>query len=172
MRLSLIAIAAAAVAFASPALAQPWQTYRSPDLGFTVETPGATEIKQMDIPTPVGPVKTTIGVVDMGDRGVVLFSVGDYGPLVEGRAFDNDAALEGAAKGGVTNINGVIDSETTITVDGEPGREVVAHNDTLVMRSRVTLHHNKIYGLVGMGSKAVGAPPEFDRFETSFHFTD
>ncbi|HEY3811605.1 MAG TPA: hypothetical protein VGL66_00140 [Caulobacteraceae bacterium] len=170
--LGAAALTAAIVAVAASASAQAWLPYANTELGFSVETPVAAQVSNTTVATPVGDVPTLYGAIDLGERGGMVFSVGDYTALIAGRPFDVDKALEGSVQGEVANIKGVLDSETTITIDGEPGREVTAHTDTAKVRSRLVVRNSKIYMLIGVGPIATGVPPEFDRFEKSFHFTN
>jgi hypothetical protein len=173
LRLVAPAVLTAAILAATPAAsAQTWQKYANTDFNFRVETPGAPAISNASTATAAGAVPTFSATVELGDRGLLTVSVGDYGALLAGHSIDVDKALEGSVQGEVANIDGTLDSETTISVDGAPGREVIAHTVDAVVRSRMIFRDNRIYILMGIGPKAAGAPSEFERFEASFHFTN
>jgi hypothetical protein len=161
-------VAGAVLTIAGAAPAQtPWKTYTNPDLGFSVDTPTDPKVQSVEVPTPIGNATTLIGVISLGDNGGMMFSVTDYTSLLKGQTLDPDTGLEGAVQGGVNNVHGVLDSEEKIQVGGDPGREFTAHTDTLVVRTRIVLHGDRLYSVLGIGTTQAGVPQEFSRFEQS-----
>jgi hypothetical protein len=148
------------------AAADGWVPYHNASYGFSVEAPMAVALTPSTADTAVGKVPLLNGMADMGPKGVVGFTVGDYTGLPV--SDDVDASLEGAVKGEASTLNATMDSETTITVDGAPAREVNLHTDKFIMRSRIVRSGSHIYTLSGIGYPGTGVPAEYDRFAASF----
>ena len=68
-RLAVI-VAFAAIPAGNQALAQ-WVEHKPAGIGYRIEMPAAPQIQSRDIPTAVGPIKTTMALVDRGPIGFI-----------------------------------------------------------------------------------------------------
>ena len=161
----IAAVAVLACAAAAQAQAE-WRTYHNAQFGVSFEVPAEPQVSESTTNTAAGPAPTLAGTVDMHDRGALVFTVGDFSKL-NGPA-DPNVVLEGAVKGSVQNAQATLDSEKSITVLGEPARDIVVHTGAFTARERIIYAGHRIYALVGVGPLNVGVPAEYDRFIASF----
>jgi hypothetical protein len=166
------AIAAAFVlAAATQALAADaaWKTYDYPELGFSVDLPTTPTVQRVSAESPQGTVPGTSIQIDEGEQSYLGITAANY----DGFKVPDDLnqslerSVQGALKaGGVTLV-----SETTITVDGQLGREVAGRNDEkgFVMHARFVRTKSFLYEIIGLGIGDAGVPADFARVEESFH---
>ena len=163
--------AALAVALACGAAAQAqaaWQAYHNAKYGFSVETPADPRISESVTQASSGPVPTLLGGIDLHERGGMVFTVADYSAT--SKTTDADVVLEDLVKALVRKDDSVLDSEIAITVQGAPGRDIVAHTGVYQRRIRIVYLNRMLYGLIAVGPVGAGAPSEFDRFAKSLSF--
>jgi hypothetical protein len=142
-----------------------WHAYHNVKYGFSVETPADPRISEDVTQASSGPVPTLSGAIDLHDRGGLIFTVTDYSATTE--STDPDVVLDGLVKALVQRDNSVLDSEISITVQGAPGREIVAHTSALQRRMRFVYLNQQLYGLIAVGPVSSGAPREYERFAGS-----
>jgi hypothetical protein len=162
-------IGLAALAAASSAWAADWTTYAHPELGFTIESPVPPASKTTSTKTAGGAVQTTIFAIDEGQAGAIVLAVDDYRG-VKLSPEDIRKGLEAAVQRPLTKMNATLLSETPITVDGFPGREISARADPagLLIKGRVVFAGQRLYQLLAVGPAATGIPSDFERLEASF----
>lgn len=161
-------IGLAALAAASSARAAEWTTYAHPELGFSIDSPTPLATQTTSAATPKGTVQTTLFAVDEGQGGAIVLAVGDYRGVKLGD-MDIQKGLDGAVQGAVAKLNATLISETPITVDGFPGREITARADPagLLIKGRIVYADQRLYQLMAVGPAAAGVPADFTRLETS-----
>jgi len=161
--------AVAILACAAAAQAQTgWLTFHNQPFAISIETPGDPRVTQSTTATSSGSAPTLAGVIDLGDRGALLFTVGDFSAL--NNSPDPNVVLEGSVKGSVEAAHAILDSEQSVTVLGQPGRDIVVHSDQFRGRERIVYTHHRLYAVIGVGPASTGVPVEYDRFMSSLAF--
>lgn len=149
--------------------AQPanWKIYAHPELGFSIESPAEPATKSEAYPSPMGPIPTNVFYIDEGGGWGILLTVGDYSRYKI--TVDPQKGLDRLAEGAAADLNGVLLSKTPITVDGFPGREIVARADPagIIIKGRIIYAGQRVYQLMAVGPAASGVPADFERVETS-----
>lgn len=137
---------------------------------FSVMTP-------VSLKETVQAVDTAVGSVDIhlfiGEKGNSAYMVGysDY-PAEIIEQSDPAAMLDGARDGAVSNISGTLISETAITLDGNPGRELVitakVDDSDADVKARIYMVGNRLYQVLVIGVKGEVTPEDADAFLQSF----
>jgi hypothetical protein len=154
LSLSMVAVASAAT---TAHAADEWKTLTSEKGAFTISMPGTPTESQQTYDTDAGPVTATLYMLEL-DGGNVAYLAGfnDFDKKqVAGK--DPQDMLDGARDGAVANVQGTLVKETKITLDGNPGREILvqAPGDMLVY-ARVYLVKNRLLqALVVMPKKTL-----------------
>ena len=109
--------------------AQEWEKYKSEDLAFVAEFPGTPE-------RTVQQLQTAVGELDMHMVAYSSSTTGDnvyYGVIRSDYPEEQfsdiseekvKSVLDGAVNGAVTNVNGTLESDENITLNGYPGRKI------------------------------------------------
>lgn len=158
-----------ALGAASSAWAADWTTYAHPELGFTIESPLPPASTTTSTAITGGAVQTTIFAIDEGQAGAVVLAVDDYRG-VKLSPEDVRKGVEAAVQRPLTKMHATLLSDTPITIDGFPGREITARADPagLLLKGRVVFAGQHLYQLFAIGPAATGVPTDFGRIETSF----
>lgn len=177
---SVPAASAPARPIAPPVATRMWQELRHADGGFRADFPGAArlEVKQVEdkfdgVTRPHHQWQLEL------DNNWTAYIVG-FADLSPGRiaSASADVILGDAVQGGVRNVSGTLLSDTRITVQGYPGREIVVSvvrdGSTLTVRTRVLLVNRRIYTLVAVNHAENSRleAGEVDRFLNSFRLLD
>jgi hypothetical protein len=166
-RLAVI-VAFAAIPAGNQALAQ-WVEHKPAGIGYRIEMPAAPQIQSRDIPTAVGPIKTTMALVDRGPIGFIV-SHNDYPKeALEGKS--PDALLDGIRSGQVGSHT--LRDEQRITMSGHPARHIVI--DTAqgqVIVSRIVVVEARLFQAVYVGPKGTEDSDDAKRFINSFQLVD
>ncbi|MCA9156455.1 MAG: hypothetical protein KDA38_16800, partial [Planctomycetales bacterium] len=146
-----------------------WQTFNSTAGGYSIEMPGRPLPRTQFTPTPAGPITNYIQSLDKG-KFVYMCSHADYPPsLVTPQTIDT--MLDMAAEGAAQNVKGTINSKTTISVGGFPGREIRFSGNMagrpFQARSRVVLAGNRMIMALKIGEPGAGSDSEDDRYFNS-----
>jgi hypothetical protein len=158
-------LAVMAVSAVAPAFAQDWAEYKPAGVGYRVEMPGAPKITVQDAPTAIGPIKTTLAIVQ---RGNVAFIVGhnDYPPqAIAGRPLDD--VLDGIVRGQVGQ--NTLRDQQKITISERPGRSAII--DTAqgqVIVTRAVMVETRLYQAIFVGPKGSETGEDAGRFLGSF----
>ncbi len=159
-----IAIALAAPA-AAPAQAQNWVEHKPEGIGYRIEMPAAPKVQSRDVPTAVGPIKTTMAVVDRGAVGFIV-SHNDYpAGAIQGRPLSD--VLDGIRNGQVGAHK--LRNEEKITLGGQPARHLVI--DTAqgqVVVSRIVMVENRLFQAIYVGPRGGEDGDDAKRFMASF----
>lgn len=154
-----------------------WKSYTSEACGFTAafpETP--TEEKQI-VPTALGDQEMIVVGCDASElpSSPNLAYIATYSEYSTIKFSPNDKEalaqyFRGAVDGMVSNTEGKLLSETTIDMDGIPGREVRIGlgNEAGVLTARLYLSHNKSYVLVVVTGAENDRNTSIARFFNSF----
>ncbi|HEY7609999.1 MAG TPA: hypothetical protein VIF14_12260 [Alphaproteobacteria bacterium] len=166
-RLAVI-VAFAAVPAGNQALAE-WVEHKPAGIGYRIEMPEAPKVQSRDVPTAVGPIKTTMALVDRGAIGFII-SHNDYPPdAIKGKA--PDALLDGIRSGQVGSHK--LRAEQKITMSGHPARHIVI--DTAqgqVIVSRIVVVEARLFQAVYVGPKGSEDGDDAKRFINSFQLVD
>lgn len=145
--------------------------YRSEAGNFSVQTPYTLKESSESLDTQVGEIEIHSF---LGERGNESVSVGytDY-PAELVRVSDPERILDGSRDGAVENVNGELVSETRISLDGYPGREltisIIAENkQEIVLRGRVFLVENRLYQIMAVVPKGKENGKHIEDFLQSF----
>ena len=164
----LVGIACVTLA-ALPALADgtiAWSEYSYTADGFAISAPHLPVGKKLVAPTDVGPVTSQIYSVDLGSDNAFMFSSTHYDQgLVSSRAAD---ALEGAKNGAVANVHGTLVSQQHISIDGNPGYEIVITASNYHVRERIYVVGDYLYQLLAIAPVGAPLPKDADKFLGSF----
>ena len=114
--LTRLVVIAALTAAAAPAAAQNWVEHKPAGIGYRIEMPAAPKVTQRDVPTQIGPIKTTMALVD---RGAIAFIVShnDY-PAEAVKAVPKETMLDNIAKGQVGAHK--LRTQESVTIGGQP----------------------------------------------------
>jgi hypothetical protein len=171
---------AAALLLAGSASAAPdqWTHKRFPALGYAMDFPAEPTAKAQKAPlSATQNIDIAIEYVDMGAKGAVLMAMSDYSGLGAAPSlFANpdvqSKILEGGVQGAVTESHSTLVSETTISVEGNPGREIYYKGDKqpFVGKAWIILVGERAYALTGVGEATAGVPRAFERMSKTLTF--
>ncbi len=127
---------------ASTITAQDWEKYKSEELAFIAEFPGTPE-------KTVQQVQTAVGELDMH---MVTYSGNDFFYSIVRTEYPkeqfsdmSDDRIKSVLDGAVTNVNGTLESDENITLNGYPGRKVKIKTNGMDMFMNAYLVDNKMY---------------------------
>jgi hypothetical protein len=144
-----------------------WQRFEPEIGGFSILFPGTPEKQTETVPTAGGTIETVFFLVEQEDMGYSV-NLADYSEvsLSEG---DVELMLEGAREGAVRNVGGDLLEETSITLDGHPGRALkIAVEDQFVVDARFYLVGNRLYILQAISVGNTSHSSNVKKFLDSF----
>ena len=154
---------AAALAGASAAAAlAAWSTYSNAEFHVAVDTPAPPRVESKVVKRDGGDAPTLSGQLVYGST-VMVFTVSDVSHTAV--ADNPTAALEQAVAG--ASRNRTVDSVTSITVNGAPGRYIVAHNDAASLRARIFFSGNRLYAALAGAPAGQEPAAEYTHFANS-----
>ncbi|WP_461599550.1 hypothetical protein [Winogradskyella sp.] len=109
--------------------AQDWEKYKSVDLAFITEFPGKPQRTTQQIETAVGELDMHMvgyGSSQVGDNIYYAVVRSDY-PKEQFSDMSDEkikSILDGAVNGAVNNVQGTLESDEDITLNGYPGRKI------------------------------------------------
>ncbi len=164
-----VLLVAAAVPSGNQALAQNWVEHKPDGIGYRIEMPSAPKIQSRDVPTQIGPIKTTMALVDRG-RIAFIVSHNDY-PADAIKATPKEQLLDGIRNGqvGVHKLR----TEERITLSGQPARHIVI--DTAqgqVVVSRIVMVEARLFQALYVGPKGSEDGDDAKRFFASFQLVN
>lgn len=162
----LLVVAAAA---AAPAQAQTWVEHKPAGIGYRIEMPAAPQITARDVPTQLGPIKTTMALVDRGSVAFIV-SHNDY-PADAIKATPTEQLLDGVRNGqvGVHKLLG----EEKIEISGKPARHIVIETaQGQVIVSRIVMVEARLFQALYVGPKGSEAGDDAKRFIASFQLVN
>lgn len=155
---ALIAVAAAGCSSSDDA--EPPVTVTADDGSFSAEFPNQPK-KDVTQNSTAGIQTEVVQYASQIDDGTVNVGYSDFPVEV-----DEAAALDGAAKGSVSSVNGTIVSLTDTTYLGKPAKDVEASVKEGKLYERIFFDGQRLYIIIGGSSK--GRPPAYDRVLETF----
>ena len=140
---------------------------------FRVLAAGKPELSQQTLPSPAGPLKVTaIESVDGAQiRRLVVYT--DF-PREMVQSSDSSAVLDGGIRGMSGDDKWTVQSQTPITLDGHPGREVRfavnarGGSEKGEGKERIFLVGERLYQAIMVGPASKISEEELDHFVKSF----
>ncbi len=167
MKPTALAGAVIALGLASAALAQDsaWTPYRNDSFHVAFDFPVKPVEQLSSLDVSGAKVPTLMVSAALGERGALVAAAGDYGALPGGGS--DDAVLDAAVQGALTNMAATQDSIAPITVAGVAGRDVTAHTATMRIRIRALYANRHIATAMGGGPASQPFIAEYERFAGS-----
>jgi hypothetical protein len=147
-----------------------WKEFTSSEGGFSVSMPGAPQEETQTVPTAAGDIELHTFLVDQGASGyfVGYFDV----PSELLAASDPGTLLNGGIQGAFGNIDGNIENQRDITLNGFPGIEASGtfsfEGETGTIKARAYLVNERVYQIYAAVQGTGGQSPDIDRFLDSF----
>jgi hypothetical protein len=123
-----------------------WQTIS--DDGFTLSMPGTPSKNDSTVPSAAGQLPLRMYTLSQGYEGFIT-GYTEYPDIVFTSSEPEDL-LNAAQQGAISNVNGEVTSQRSITLDGHPGREIVgtSPSQNVGFTARVFLVKPRMYMLV------------------------
>jgi hypothetical protein len=122
-------------------------TYKSPDGRFSVSLPpGFSEFEsnKNTQPTAVGPIELTI-LQSENSRGALVAGYSDY-PVASFKGRTPQQMFQGARDGALKNVNGTLEKEENIAVQGRPGLAIYGSgNEGVYFLFKIILDKPRLY---------------------------
>jgi hypothetical protein len=164
----LIVLACCAIAFGFQ-LPSDWVSFNSSDGRFSVGMPKKPEENVRDIDSAVGKLQLHT-FPSSSAIGYFMVSYGDYPN--EPAADRREPVLDGVRDGVISGLEGELISETKISINGYPGRELLAkktiESSETTFNWRIYLVGRRVYQVAAATKKADSTSPEIAKFLNSF----
>jgi hypothetical protein len=135
--------------------------------GFSVQMPRTPEEQSKVLDTPAGPLKLNMYLCKAGNW-VYMVGYTEHEKL----GGDAEEILDGARNGAVKIGNSKLISEDSISLDGNPGRDLrMEAPNGLRMRVKIILAGNRLYQVGVVTPKNDSYSPRIEKFLTSFRLT-
>lgn len=130
----------------TPDTSASWQTVS--ESGFSIQMPGTPSKNEQSIPSAAGPLPIHMYTLSHGYEGYIT-GYTEYPDYVFSAAEPEDL-LDGAQQGAITNVQGQVTSQRKISINGNPGREIVGTSPSknIGFTARVYLVKPRMYMLV------------------------
>ena len=131
-------------------------------------SPGVLRETTQAIDNPAGGVITFYIFLGKQEGRDFAVSYGDYPEAIIEKA-GVQVMLDGACKGMARNIHGRLSSETNITLEGYPGREILIdvpdwEGREMTLKARLFLVKNRLYQILWVAPKGKASVKEMDNF--------
>lgn len=154
-----------------------WTEVSPPGKGFSVLMPSKPAFDKQYMELPFGRMPVSIYSLEL-DTVTYMVGIITY-PKEITRSSDPVGMLTGALGGAIKNVNGRLVHEQEITLNGNPGREVMAegagdgsNNAHLpvgsLMQARLYVVDNQLYQVIAFGAKASLHKADTDQVFSSF----
>ncbi|HUQ34509.1 MAG TPA: hypothetical protein VM095_20480 [Pyrinomonadaceae bacterium] len=116
--------------------------------GFTLSMPGTPSKNDSTIPSAAGPLQLRMYTLSKGFEGYIT-GYTEYPDIVFTSSQPEDL-LNGAQNGAISNVKGEVTSQRPISVNGNPGREIIGTSpaQNIGFTARVILAKPRMYMLV------------------------
>jgi hypothetical protein len=134
--------------------------------------PGTPSKDDSTVPSAAGPLALRMYTLSKGYEGFIT-GYTEY-PDVVFTSSDPEALLDGAQHGAISNVQGEVTSQRKITMNGNPGREIVGTSPSknIGFTARVILAKPRMYMLVyTQYDKSKPISEDGKRFLDSFQLT-
>ena len=136
--------------FTSTVIAQDWEKFKSEELAFIAEFPGTPEKSVQQIKTAVGELDmhmvaySTVNTNDNAFYGIIRsdYPKEQFSDMSEEKI---KSILDGAVNGAVNNVNGTLESDKKVTLNGYPGRKIKIKATGMEMFMNAYLVDNIMY---------------------------
>jgi hypothetical protein len=164
--LSLLLLLAPASGFAE----ESWKDHRSDECRCSAQFPGTPTAKNQTIPSKDGPLESKMIMLEVPSSAFYAVAYVDY-PKDAVAASKPDELLNGARDGAVGKVKGSLKSETKISMNGFPGRELnIDAPKDLALIARIFLVKERLYQTIVVMPKARIDAAENRKFLDSFKF--
>lgn len=162
------ALAAVGLFACEPVEAQKWVVFTSPDNDFAVSVPGEMKFVP-EKGNPPGGIPRTRFRLDTDDSYGVVFTVSRLDFPTKSISLKPDLALDSVRDTSVATTHGTLSKETSITLGGRPGREILilGPEDTRLTQ-RMYIAGDKLYVVFAVAPKAGSLESVVSRFLNSF----
>lgn len=166
MRKSLVALILALACLTG--CSQSWSEYRSGKGGYSVEVPGRMKESSDSVSTPAGNITFNTAMVERRSSAYCA-AYSDF-PEFAVRGRDPKDLLNGARDGALRNIDGKLEKESWIKVDGNPGLEITfkSPKKKIKAKARLILVKNRLYQILAGQSESSYSETDVDKFLNSF----
>ena len=149
------------------------QVFRSESGGFSVMIPGKPDESTRKLDTPRGKIDLHLFTAQKSNRAYIV-SYSDY-PDEMVKQNSPEKILDGSRDGQVRSMGKLI-LEKNISLDGNPGRELVVEGKTsdghdASSKTRIFLVGNRLYQVIFAAPKGEASSSEMDDFLESFKLT-
>ena len=148
-----------------------WQEFTSREGRFSVLFPGKPLHQEANEPSPLGEIAGHLYGVTTSPNGGFFVGYHDF-PMLPNVRIDRRRALTGARDGAIRNVQGTLETEKRLTLNGHPGREFAASAPMGVrVRARLYFVGNRMYSVIATGSREELNSPDVGKFLESFKLT-
>jgi hypothetical protein len=152
------------------AMAQEWKDFSSNECRCSAQFPGTPQQKTQTMQTKVGSLDAKMIMLEVPGAAFYALAFVDYPKDKVGDA-KPDGLLDGARDGAVSNVKGKLASETKISMNGYPGRELkIEAPGDLALHARLYMVKERLYQSLVVMPKAKEASGDSKKFLDSFKF--
>jgi len=147
-----------------------WETVS--DDGFTISMPGKPDKNENSVESAAGPLPLRMYTLNKGFEGFIT-GYTEYPDIVFTSA-EPEQLLDGAQQGAISNVNGEVTSQRSITMNGHPGREIIGTSpgQNVGFTARVYIAKPRMYMIVyTQYDKSKPISEDGKRFIESFRIT-
>lgn len=151
--------------------ADTWVTHEATADGYSILLP-KTPMQQTQFAMGA---TVTMAVCDLGPTGAYMVAASRIPLLAPGQTIDANPLLDGAVNGAVANVGGKLINQKTISLDGNPGREIDFEGSrggqTFTARARIYIANGKIYQMLFLGPSSNQPTADIQKCFDSFKLT-
>jgi len=169
MRMAPLAFVVSLAMAPSLAAAQEWKPYNFDECHCSAQFPGTPQVRTTPVRTNLGNLDAKMATLEVPEGFYAIMFV-DY-PKDRPTKSTPDDILTGVREGQVANLKGKLVSETKITMNGFPGRELrIEAPGDLVLFSRVYLAKERLYQSLAVTPKKREGSADVKKFLDSLKF--
>lgn len=145
-----------------------WKEFESAQGGFAVLMPGTPTEQRQTAKTASGSIDAHMFVVDHGDVAYMV-AYSDYpNTMIQERT--PKLILDGARDGAVANAKGRLLNESSVSMNGHPGREVHVEpvGGKVTITARIFLVGRRLYQVMVLMPKEKASSKDVNKFLDSF----
>jgi hypothetical protein len=137
--------------------------------GLIVQLPSEPKEESRTANASGGPLAITLYTLTQGNS-IYVVSCNDF-PTDQVAAANKDRVLDNIGQGAMTNIGATLDNQTSVNLDGHPGRDIVGRatigGQNAVVRARVYLVGNRMIQALVLGIKGQMSDADMQTYLTS-----
>ncbi|HEY6351107.1 MAG TPA: hypothetical protein VI636_17015 [Candidatus Angelobacter sp.] len=158
--ISVVGALASAVTAHAQTTSSQWKQYSYPGEGFSVSSPTEPVFTRQDKPTATGTVEMHNYTIEMGNNSGVMISSAE---ISGADTVSPQTLLQGAKNGAIQTVNAKLTSEKEITLDGNPGIQFEAANDSFHVRARMYIVKTKLITVLEIAPVNIAISTNADR---------